>query len=69
MKKIKGSYKTTQIPTLSVKKRHNLDSQLAHSLKLEAAMLELQKEFRNRSKNISHHVGELGQLLGVNPVA
>ncbi|OOV88717.1 hypothetical protein [Oceanospirillum linum] len=65
-KKTKRSYKTAQVPTPSVKRDQSLDNKLANALKLETAMLELQKEFRNRSKSISHHVGELGQLLGLN---
>lgn len=56
-------------PAVDINKKHCLDSSLENSLRLEAAMFELQKEFRSRSKSISQSVGKLGQLLGVKKVA
>lgn len=62
--------KNTDVTEISVfRKKQCLDKKLEHSLQLEAAMVELQQEFRNRSQRISQHVGRLGQLLGVKHVA
>ncbi len=64
------SVEDAKITELSLtRKKYCLDKKLEHSLQLEAAMFELQLEFRNRSRRISQHVGKLGQLLGVERVA
>lgn len=59
--------KVTEISAFS--KKSCLNNKLDQSLRLEAAMVELQKEFRNKSKSISQNVDHLGQLLGINRVA
>ena len=46
-----------------------LEQQLQHSLSLEASMLELQREFMQKSERISRHISRLGVQLGLNRAA
>lgn len=69
VKKVYTTPAITNTSAVRAEKKVCLNKQLAHSLKLEAAMIELQQEFRNRSKSISQNVGQLGQLLGLDRVA
>jgi len=69
VKKVYTTPAITNASAIRAEKKVCLNNQLAHSLKLEAAMVELQQEFRNRSKSISQNVGQLGQLLGLGRVA
>lgn len=56
---------SAEAKTLNVRKKDCLNKRLENSLRLEAAMLDLQKEFRSHSNNISRNVIQLGQLLGI----
>jgi len=67
--KMRNTHMEDKILNSTIRKKQCLDNELAHALQLEAAMFELQKEFRNRSRSISENVGQLGNLLGLNRVA
>ena len=46
-----------------------LDKELEHSLELEAAMYQLQLEFRSHSRSLSEHLDQLGKLLRIKQTA